>query len=59
MAIVSITATTSELLQLSKAVKFAVSDKPDNRRHTLVLNDAPGGGSTWAVTDPQGNVKRG
>jgi hypothetical protein len=59
MATVSITATAAELLQLSKAIKFSLADKLESRRFTISINDAPGGGSTWSVTDPQGNVKRG
>jgi hypothetical protein len=59
MASISVTATAAELLQLGKAVKFAIGDKPDNRRYTLSINDAPGAGSTWSVTDPSGNVKKG
>jgi hypothetical protein len=59
MATVSITATASELLSLGKAIKFSLADKTDNRRFTISINDAPGGGSTWSVTDPQGSVKRG
>jgi hypothetical protein len=46
VASIRITATAAELLQLGKAVKFAVADKPDNRRYTLTLDNAPGGGST-------------
>jgi hypothetical protein len=59
VATVSITATASELLQLSKAIKFSLADKADNRRFTVSINDAPGGGSTWSVTDPGGNVRKG
>jgi hypothetical protein len=59
MTQISITATASELLQLGKAVKFAIGDKPDNRRYTLSINDTPGGGSTWSVTDPSGNIRKG
>jgi hypothetical protein len=59
MATVSITATAGELLQLGKAIKFSLADKPENRRYTVSINDAPGGGSTWSVTDPGGNVRKG
>jgi hypothetical protein len=44
MASLSVTATAAELLQLGKAIKFSLGDKPDNRRFTVSINDAPGGG---------------
>jgi hypothetical protein len=59
MAQISITATASELLQLSKALKFSLADKPDNRSYTVTIDNAPGAGSTWAVTDPGGKVRKG
>jgi hypothetical protein len=58
MTQISITATAGELLQLGKAIKFSIGDKPENRRYTLVLDNAPSG-STWAVTDPAGNTRKG
>jgi hypothetical protein len=59
VATVSITATAAELLQLGKAIKFSVADKLESRRYSLTINDAPGGNSTWSVTDPQGGVRKG
>jgi hypothetical protein len=59
MATLSYTATCAELLALSKAVRNAICDKSGERRFTIVFDNAPGGGSTWSITDPQGAVKRG
>jgi hypothetical protein len=56
---ISITAPAAELLQLGKALKFSLADKPDNRTYTVTIDNAPGGGSTWAVTDPGGKVRKG
>jgi hypothetical protein len=59
MATLAYTATCAELLALSKAVRAAVCDKSGERRFTIVFDNAPGGGSTWSITDPAGNVKKG
>jgi hypothetical protein len=59
VATISNTASAGEILQAAKALKFAVAGLPENRRYTVSLTDAPGGGSTWSVTDPGGNVRKG
>jgi hypothetical protein len=59
VASISITASASELLQLGKAIKFALADKADNRSYTVTIDNAPGAGSSWAVTDPGGKVRKG
>jgi hypothetical protein len=59
MSTVTITATAGEILQAARALKFAVGDLPENRTYTVTLNDAPGGGSKWSVTDPKGGVRKG
>ena len=59
MAQISITATAGELLQFANHVKLAVCDLPENRSVTVTLDNAPGGSSKWAGTDPKGNVKKG